>query len=110
MGSKGWAFAEVCLDDESLINNLVLQPMSSAKRDPDPAEYAIVGTLTIISTDRPREYLGLYSPWGHYRRGREYWVADFSELRAVCEVALGAAQHRVASKEQRLKDTERDLG
>lgn len=113
MGVKGRAFAEVCLDDESLINDLVLQPMRNAKRDPRPAEYAIVGTLTINLTDKPRENLILFYPWGHYRRGDEYWVADLSELQTACEAALGTAQRRMASVrgyEQHLMDTERDLG
>ncbi len=88
----GRAFAEICLDEESLINDLVLRPMRDARRDPKPADYAVVGTLTIISADGSRECLVLFSPWGHYNRGDQYFVADFSELQVACQQALRDAQ------------------
>jgi hypothetical protein len=98
-----WAYADVCLADKALINDLILQPMRDANRDPAPAAYAIAGTLTIISSDGSRESFSLYSPWGHYRQGNDYFVADFSKLKTACEAALRRAERVLdtADKEER---------
>lgn len=93
-GAEGVS-GEVCLNDASLINRLVWQPMMDAKRDPEPADYAVVGELTIRLPDGSRENLVLFSPWGHYKRDGEYFIADFSELQTTCEEALATAQRRM---------------
>jgi len=94
---EGGAFAAVCLDDPAVIDNLVLQPINNANRDPVTADYAVMGTLTVAWSDGSRETLVLYGPWGHYSRGDEDYVTDFSKLQAACEAALDCAQGIVDS-------------
>ena len=96
MGEE-WPFAEVCLTDASQMEELVLRPLREARRDPNPAEYAIFGTLTIISPNQSRETIVLFVPWGYYKRGGEYFVTDFSGLQAVCEETLHDATRRMES-------------
>lgn len=103
----GQAFADVCVDDESLIDQMVLRPMRNATRDPNPAAYAVVGTLSIISTDGSRETLVLFSPWGHYGRGNDYFVADFSDLQIACEGALRDAK-RLMDADKAIRVTEQE--
>lgn len=87
-GSGAKPYTQVCLRDESLVNDLVLEPMRLAKFDPNPAEHATLGTLTIVFCDESRESLYLYFPWGVYSRGGKYFVADFEELQMACEKAV----------------------
>jgi hypothetical protein len=97
---EGRPFADVCLNEEPLINNLVLQPMSNARRDLEPARYAFVGTLTMISTDGSRKDVTLFFPWGHYSCGDDYFVADFGGLKAACKMAIRIAERRVAADDK----------
>jgi hypothetical protein len=90
--NEGEAFAEISLDNKSLIQDLVLQPMREATRDLHPAAYAALGNLTITTPDGRREVFHLYAPWGHYSDDHGYWMADFRGLQAACEDALREAQ------------------
>ncbi|MDZ7617070.1 MAG: hypothetical protein U1E05_08700 [Patescibacteria group bacterium] len=81
------------MDEEVLINSLVMKPMRDANRDPNPAEHAVFGSLRICWPDGRRETLALFAPWGYYSYRGEYYVADFSALRAACGAALRDAQY-----------------
>jgi hypothetical protein len=46
-----------------------------------PARYAVAGAI-ILRDGNQEEFYHLFLPFGHFKVGDEYWIADFSELRA----------------------------
>jgi hypothetical protein len=81
-------FAEVCIKEESQIDNLILLPLQRAKQDTNPACYQILGTLTIIGKDGTCDSILLFQPWGYYQHNDEYFVADLNELQLACRKTL----------------------
>ena len=59
--------------------------MQQSRRDTQPARYVGLGVLILTSADGTRHDFGLYTPGGHCSDGDEYFVADFSGLKAHCE-------------------------
>jgi len=72
---------EFRLSDEALIKALVLDPISSAKRDTYPAYYEMLGCLTIESDGQVIEDIALFLPLGHIKRQDRFLIADFTKLR-----------------------------
>jgi hypothetical protein len=69
------------IQDKALIRKLVFEPLRNAKKDPDPAKYIIVGSLGLVYEDGTTEWSTLFLSFGHLKRGGEYFVADFDQLR-----------------------------
>jgi len=86
------------ITDPKLIQGLVLGPIKKAVRDPKPAEYIIIGDVTLINKDGSRYFYTLFAGWKNVCRGDEYWITDFGELQKAWKQALDRARFAVDSK------------
>jgi hypothetical protein len=86
---------EIGIPDPKLVHELVAEPLESAKRDPRPARYEVLGVLSIDDGHGSKEQIALFLPWGHIKRGEVYSVADFTKLRQHIQKTLGAISKRL---------------
>lgn len=84
--------------DPKLIEKLVLDPIKRAVHDPEPAEYIVMGSVTLISKDGSRDYYTLFAGWKYFSRGDEHLITDFSELKKGMKQAVDVARWAVGSK------------
>jgi hypothetical protein len=82
------SFMEFCVVDPDLIKALILTPIEKAERDPHPATHVILGSIKVIRRDGSSESYRLFSPWGHFRRGRDCFIGDLGGLREAIKEAL----------------------
>ncbi len=50
------------ITDQKLVNQLIEQPLKSAKADPRPAEYVIIGSVNMKRKDGSYDGLFLFAP------------------------------------------------
>jgi hypothetical protein len=86
---------ELEIPDPKLVHELVTEPLEDAKRDPRPARYVVLGTLSIDDGHGSKERVALFLPWGHIRRGDVYSIADLTKLRQHIQKTLGAISKRL---------------
>lgn len=101
------AYAEICLKDQSLIKDLVLNPIAKAKRARDPGRSCGMANLTFFASDGSRPNVMMDKPWGYFGINDDYFVTDFSKFRAACQKALRQAQLFIGPEEK--KDQRRDV-
>jgi hypothetical protein len=79
---------EMRISDAKLIQRAVLDPLAAAKADPKPAEYKLLGQVTILRKDGSEEGFVLFSPWRRVSSKGKYLIVDFTELRKACRTAV----------------------
>jgi hypothetical protein len=89
------------LTDESVVQELVVEPLLSAKPDENPARYVVLGYLTVEMDGKESDQVILFMPFGRVKRGDTYLIADFRKLdrylSSHCE-DLAAIFHAAASE------------
>lgn len=84
----------VRIRDKEAIREMVETPLGNAKRDPQPARYVVLGTLTTIMDDGSEDRVTLFLPWGRVKRGNEYLIADLDKLHKLFDERIKlAARH-----------------
>ena len=66
--------------NQKMLQEAILDPLSSAVPDPAPARYEVTGTLFIDLKGERTEVL-VFMPWGRIKVDGEYKIADLSKLR-----------------------------
>ena len=76
--------------DVKRLKELFLNPLANATRDPMPAAYVIMGTITVTRKDGSTEHFYVFSPQGYIKRARDeaYLIADLDLLFAAFTQAL----------------------
>lgn len=76
--------------DTKRMKELFLDPLAKAKRDPMPAAYVIIGSITMTREDGSKEHFYLFTPLGHIKRARDeaYLIADLAPLYTAFKKAL----------------------
>src|SRR5262249_10260870 len=73
-------FLEFHITDSKSIKELVVDPISQAMPDPKPKRYVVLGNITTKTADGTKDVFTLFLPWGHFKHGNDYFIADFSLL------------------------------
>ncbi len=66
--------------NQKMLQEAILDPLSSAVPDPAPARYEVTGTLFVDLKGERTEVL-VFKPWGRIKVDGEYKIADLSKLR-----------------------------
>ncbi len=69
------------LDDPSQMDELVLKPMRLARPDLTPADYKVFADLVLEYEDGTEGSFWLFIPFGCYKSGESYYVANFTKLK-----------------------------
>jgi hypothetical protein len=69
------------IDDPGQIEELVLKPMRLARPDLTPADYMAFAVLVLEYEDGTEDYYWLFIPFGYYKSGESYYVANFTKLK-----------------------------
>jgi hypothetical protein len=78
---EGKKKTSIVFDDPAQIEDLVLRPLRLTRPDLHPADYRVLGTLVLEYEDGSTEDYWLFIPFGCYKKGQTYHVADFGKLR-----------------------------
>lgn len=83
------------------VERLVLAPLRTAAVDDSPKAYEVFGHLTVRFDSDAEETVTLFFPFGHFKKGGEYYVADLGELasRLADVFAYKASQFKAFRKE-----------
>ena len=84
---------EFVIRDKELIADIVIAPINEAIDDPAPKFYTYVGAIVLQYSDGSTEELSLFRPFGHFKRGHKYLIADLSALKKRLEAYIGLASH-----------------
>lgn len=68
------------IEDRALGRDLIGEPVLNARVDTHPLRYEIIGSISITRKDGRNESVVLFRPWGHFKQGDVYRIADFSKL------------------------------
>lgn len=84
--------AELLIDDPVRIRELVLDPISRAERDTNPANYVYLGNLVLRKADGSEICYVLFDPWGHFGTADEYFITDLGNLHVAFITALDGSR------------------
>jgi hypothetical protein len=76
------------ITERKLIKKLVEDPLSKARPDPDPAKYKVGGSVILKYKDGSEGRFVFFHPWGRYKMGDKYMVADFSGIQKEFKKAI----------------------
>ncbi len=93
--------------DVKSMKELFLDPLANAKPDPEPAEYEVLGSVTITRKDGSQAFFWVFDPWGRVKRENAYLIADLRELHRALKGALKDALQFVGETPQGGKVTEK---
>lgn len=82
---------EMRITDPELVRQLVVEPLRRAEPDRNPADYVVVGGLTLEYADGTQDGIILFLPWGRFKYGDSYGIADFQPLEAETRRSLPQA-------------------
>jgi hypothetical protein len=83
--------AGIRIRDKQRIKELIEEPLQNARRDPSPARYVALGTITVRMDDGSENTTLLFLPWGQIKRGNDYLVADLDKLHKYFDETMIAA-------------------
>jgi hypothetical protein len=91
-------FLELRITDRQLIKELVEDPLKKALPDPSPKKYEIRGSVIFKRKGGTKDGIALFHPWGRYKVGDRYMIADFSGIQKALKKAIAAADLTLASR------------
>jgi hypothetical protein len=94
VGDEGMTL-DLRITGRKLIKELIEEPLRKARPDPDPARYQILGTVKLKYKGGSETSFVIFRPWGHYKFGDKYLIADFSGIRKAFKRAITDAKRAV---------------
>jgi hypothetical protein len=91
-------FLQLRITAPALIKKLIEDPLKNARPDPRPAKYEILGSMHVERKGGAKDAIALFHPWGRYKIGKKYMIADFSGIQKAYKKAIAAADLTLASK------------
>jgi hypothetical protein len=77
--------------NKDMIADLVNEPLSRAKENPNPADYVALGTLTLHKSNGNRQVVHLYRPWGNIKVEETYYTCGLDGLKTFLMRTLDRA-------------------
>jgi hypothetical protein len=91
LGREGLTL-DLRITDRKLIKKLIEEPLKKARTDPDPAKYKVLGSVILKKKDGSEDRFVFFSPWGRYKVGEKYLIADFSGLKKAFKEAISGSK------------------
>lgn len=82
------------ITERKFIKQLIEGPLRTARPDPDPDRYKILGSVTLRYKGGSEGRFILFRPWGRYKVGDKYMIADFSGIQKAFKKAIANAERR----------------
>ena len=67
------------VEDKKLIQEIIHDPIADARLERHK-DWEIIGSVSIKPGSSEEEEIILYYPWGHFQKGDQYFIADFTRL------------------------------
>jgi hypothetical protein len=91
LGREGLTL-DLRITNRKLIKKLIEEPLGKARKDPDPARYQVLGTVLLKKKDGSEDRFVIFQPWGRYKVGDRYMIADFSGLKKAFKEAIARSK------------------